>query len=385
MGMNMKISAKTAMIIVRELKSIIKYDLTFMDTSAHIIACTDESRIGSYHAAAQKMLDEHLSILVVNSDDEYEGTRKGVNTIIEIEGNVVAVVGVTGKQEEVEDFVHIIKRMTELLLIDEISQMQNQMKQAVKERFIHEWIFSTENWIANDFYSQGLDLGIDITLPRRVVVASCVKVDEATGQTVFVDLWEYVHSIVKDRFQIDSLTLWITNGYRIILLIPEKSDDAILYTLNGLRTTIAEKHNLDMYFGVDSEPTFSESIKEGYMRAEKALIASKTSPLHRISFYHNVSISLFLNEISHATKRAYLSKVFPQCTPEEIERWCQLLMVLYQNNGSINKTAEQLYMHKNTLQYKLQKLKRLSGFDPRALGETSVFYLAMLIWDSLRG
>ena len=100
MGLNMKISPKTAMIIVRELKSIIKYDLTFMDTSAHIIACTDENRIGSYHAAAQKMLDEHLSILVVNSDDEYEGTRKGVNTIIEIEGNVVAVVGVTGNRRK---------------------------------------------------------------------------------------------------------------------------------------------------------------------------------------------------------------------------------------------------------------------------------------------
>lgn len=380
----MKISAKTAMKIVRALKSIIKYDLTFMDTSAHIIACTDESRIGNYHAAAFRMLEERLPTLVVKSDDEYEGTRKGVNTIIEIEGSVVAVVGVTGKQEEVEDFVHIIKRMTELLLMDEMSQMRDQMKQAVRERFIHEWIFSAENWIANDFYSQGLAIGIDITLPRRVVVASCVRADGA-GQQEFADLWEQVYGIIKERFRRDPLTLWITSGYRIILLIPEKPDDAILYTLNDLSLMAARKYSLDLYFGIDSEPTFSESIKEGYMRAEKALLASKTAPSRRICFYNNVSISLFLNEISRSTKQAYLSKVFPQCPPEEIERWCQLLLVLYQNNGSINRTAQQLFMHKNTLQYKLQKLKKLSGFDPRALGETSVFYLAMLIWDSLKG
>ena len=75
----MQISSSLGMSIVTEVKKIIHEDLTFMDKSCRIIACTDEKRIGDFHEASRKMLDEGLKELTVPDDDTYQGTRSGIN------------------------------------------------------------------------------------------------------------------------------------------------------------------------------------------------------------------------------------------------------------------------------------------------------------------
>ena len=54
-----------------------------MDKSCRIIACTDEKRIGDFHEASRKMLDEGLKELTVQDDDTYQGTRSGINLTLE--------------------------------------------------------------------------------------------------------------------------------------------------------------------------------------------------------------------------------------------------------------------------------------------------------------
>lgn len=94
----MQISSSLGTSIVTEVKKIIHEDLTFMDKSCRIIACTDEKRIGDFHEASRKMLDEGLKELTVPDDDTYQGTRSGINLTLEIEGQVVGVVGHHGKR-----------------------------------------------------------------------------------------------------------------------------------------------------------------------------------------------------------------------------------------------------------------------------------------------
>jgi len=189
----MKISRTTALKIVNELKDIINHDLTFMDTSAHIIACTVKSRIGSFHGATRKMLDENLPSLIVTSNDEYEGTHKGLNLAIEIEGQIVAVVGITGDYDTIEKYAQIIKRLTEILLLDEVHKSQKRNTQYAKNRFVYEWIFSHMDWNNKNFYFRGLNLGIDILVPRRVVVAGSVRQNDKQNSRLLEDKWEWLN------------------------------------------------------------------------------------------------------------------------------------------------------------------------------------------------
>jgi carbohydrate diacid regulator len=65
---------------------------------------------------------------------------------------------------------------------------------------------------------------------------------------------------------------------------------------------------------------------------------------------------------------------------EEIEDYQELLQTFVKNNGSIKKTSEEYYIHKNTLQYRLNKLKDITGYDPRTIEGIVVLYIAFLIY-----
>jgi len=378
-----KISSKAALKLVRDLKGIINHDLTFMDTSAHIIACTVESRIGDFHGATRKMLDENLSSLVVTSNNEYEGTCEGVNLTIEIEGQIVAVLGITGEYDKVEKFAQIIKRITEILLLEEVSKSQKRSTQDAKNRFVYEWIFSHTDWMNKDFYYRGLNLGIDISIPRRVVVSSSMWQYDKQNIRLLEDNWEMLEPVVKNYLKSDKRNIWLLNGYKLIILLVDTKDYIIRSMIEDLQVKIKEKCGTGLCYGIDSTPTWSEYTHGGYARAEKALLSCYNALANETAFYGDINVEIFINEISDASKQEFIGKIFKDCTKQEISEWCYILNTLYQCNGSIGKTADLLFLHKNTLQYKLNKLKSYSGYDPRALGDSSLFYIAIVLWNSL--
>ena len=53
--------------------------------------------------------------------------------------------------------------------------------------------------------------------------------------------------------------------------------------------------------------------------------------------------------------------------------------VFSKNNGSIQKCADELFIHKNTLQYRLNKIRDLTGFSPRNYNDFVVLKIAFLL------
>ena len=113
------ISNKTAAKIVSSLKDSIQHDITFMDTQGTIIACTNPDRVGILHGGAVAMLERGLQTLVVPDNIAYPGTRSGINMRLCMNEKTVGIVGITGPPDEVARYGDVIRRMTELLLLQE--------------------------------------------------------------------------------------------------------------------------------------------------------------------------------------------------------------------------------------------------------------------------
>ena len=56
---------------------------------------------------------------------------------------------------------------------------------------------------------------------------------------------------------------------------------------------------------------------------------------------------------------------------------CNLLMAYFENDMSLSKTSSQLFIHKNTLQYKLNRIFKKSGLNPRAFKDAVLLYLGL--------
>ncbi|MEF3693034.1 MAG: helix-turn-helix domain-containing protein, partial [Acholeplasmataceae bacterium] len=62
----------------------------------------------------------------------------------------------------------------------------------------------------------------------------------------------------------------------------------------------------------------------------------------------------------------------------------ELLKVFYKENGSIEKTSEKMFIHKNTLQYRLNKITQITTYDPRKLGSAHLFMASIMVFDSIK-
>ncbi|MFR9190725.1 MAG: sugar diacid recognition domain-containing protein, partial [Anaerotruncus massiliensis (ex Togo et al. 2019)] len=184
----MDISKRNAMQIVNEISGIIGQHVNMMDADGTIIASTDPERMDTYHEGAARVIGEHLDELIIQSDDEYEGTRKGINLPILLDGEIAGVVGITGERDEVVKYGQIIKKMTEILLIENFDKEQKKIDDRIRTRFIDEWLYGDAISQGQAFIQRGARLGIDITLPRRVLVAEIENLrdysDSPEGQRI---------------------------------------------------------------------------------------------------------------------------------------------------------------------------------------------------------
>lgn len=165
-----KISKDTARSIVAEVSSAIGKNVNLMDETGCIIASTNKNRIGTYHSGAKKIIAEGLDRLDVYTDDEYSGAKMGVNVPLNFDGEVIGVIGITGEWNEVGKYGQIIKKITEILILDSYVKEQKIIGETMVNRFIEGWLFEDSQNLGSSFEERGISLGIDVSLPRRVIL-----------------------------------------------------------------------------------------------------------------------------------------------------------------------------------------------------------------------
>ena len=135
-----------------------------------IFASTDPERIGQRHLGACQVLEQGLPRLVVQEDDGRPGgARRGINLPIQLDGQTVGVIGITGAPQEVESLGSVIKRMTEIMVRDTRRQEQEELMDSARACFIENWLFAEEPDLT-ELELRGNMLGIDVTARWSVVI-----------------------------------------------------------------------------------------------------------------------------------------------------------------------------------------------------------------------
>ena len=381
----MQISRYSAMQIVTEISNIIGQHVNMMDCKGYIIASTNSERIGTLHEGAKTVIDELLSELVIYSDEEYAGSKRGINLPLMFEEKCVGVIGITGEREQVEKYGQIIKKMTEILMLDTYVKEQKLLDQRLKKRFIEEWLFAETNSINQELIERGLMLGVDITLPRRIMIATPIIMEtDGEGNKIEHVINQVEKSVKKIVLQHNNDNVFIRIGSKMIAIISQQGDDRLRQLAKQLVTTTFKCYGLKLAVGVDNNLGNYKIIHTSYINAEKALKACLASSQHEIKFYEDINLEIFMGEIPKHLKEEFIKKIFRDCTLEEVENFIPILKVLFEVNGSIKCACERLFMHKNTLQYKLKKIAEKTHHDPRNLNNAALFYIAIYFFCDMR-
>jgi len=365
--------------IVTEMSSIINQNVNMMDENGIIIASTDPSRMNTFHEGAYEIITKGLEELFIYDDKTYKGARKGLNLPLMLDGKATGVISLTGEYSDVAKFGHVVRKMVEILLLENYREEQRLIDDRIMNRFLSDWIFSDMVSYSKEFIDRGSKLGIDITLPRRVIVAEIAHLqkyqDSSEGQVII----DNVNTSVEKTLKFHKNSIFMKTASQMIGLIQDCDDAYIRQFAEQLNKTIYHEHKLRLRIGIDKRdlPT-----NKAFISASKALNACK-STLKDIVFYEDINLEIFADEVSPHSKKDFINKVFNELNEHEISDMIRILKVYFDTDGSLNETAQKLFIHKNTLQYKLKKLSEKTGHDPRTLKDASLFYIALHFYESL--
>ena len=152
-------------------------------------------------------------------------------------------------------------------------------------------------------------------------------------------------------------------GTKIIGFFDSSDQQEILKYAQEIIYNFEKQYSCQLYAGVGAVGTNRLEIRRSYREADTACNLAMRLKNKKIKVYSDVDIELLLENISKQDRELFVKRIFKDCEEEETVRWVQLLRCYSENNGSITKTAEDLYIHKNTLQYRLSKLKEATGSE----------------------
>lgn len=365
----MQISQTTATQIIAEINKIIPYKINIMDPTGLIIASSDIGRMNQIHTGARQLIEQNLTELRVFENEEYDGGKQGTNFPIVIRDKVVGVIGITGVYEEICSYAQIIKRLSEILLLDDVLKRE-QMQQTYKiNSFIYEWIHTKSTLQEKELRERGALLGIDIHHKRRFIY---MKPQNTTNEEMMCKVEQCIR---QNRFgDYDFFVLRMSTS--LFIGVQYCGDREIVQWLHQLEKSITMILSYPIYIGVDIKSEESNVVYEHYMQAKRAMRACRSQE-KMIVLYKDVSMDLFLEEISDKTKQEFIEKIFKAYNNQELKQTIELLECYYRSNGSIQQSSQALYLHKNTLQNRLKRIKEKTGYDPRALRDVPLFSIAI--------
>lgn len=364
----MKIGSKYTQKIVESLNEIINLDINFMDEESIIIASTDSNRIGKYHGGASKVIRTR-SPVTIHFEGEYEGALPGINLPVSLEGEIVGVVGITGEENEIGKYGQIIQRMTEILIKEAALETKEQSKRDA-ERFLVEEIiggrigdfsFKTNKYLLN-------------LIPGKYAVL-IINIHEDV-QTQGMEIFQTLYKIISDKLVRDGLLAH--SGSKFIGIIRCDNKKRVQNSIEELMEYVYSKYTIQLSFAMGRVYEKFDELKHSFKEALRANRTLKYAKGKKIAFYEELDLEILFSEISKETKNRYVENIFKDLTAEKISRYSEILETYVRKNGSILEASEELFIHKNTLQYRLNKIYKETNYNPRELKDLIILYIGMM-------
>lgn len=369
----MDLSRENAQSIVTEISSLLRRHVNLFDEGGRVVASTDPTRVGTWHGGAARIIAEGLPRLVVAHDEDYPGARRGLNLPVAIDGQVEGVVGITGEYGEVAAYAHVVQRMTEILVRETREKQSRSATDRIHQRFLDQWLLEDAP-ITSTFVERGLRLGIDVAQPYRVAV---VQIAGAAGLGHTPESLAHIDRVVRvaRRHAGPAVCLVSVLPTRVALLYPASvvSESGLLAELRDLDAASVAAVGLRLVCGVGEE---TADARVGFEQADRALRAAvqRGAPVLRFA---DVTLELVLDDVTQPHRDAFVARVFRGVRADHLEEAAATLEAYYACDGALRDAAERLFIHKNTLGGRLDKLHACTGLNPRSRVDGVLFHLAV--------
>lgn len=373
----MDLDPQIAEAIVTNLKDIIRHEINLFNTSGEIIASTDRSRIGTGHDGARLAIKTRENV-VIDTEHEFKGAKHGINVPVIFNNSPVAVIGITGEPEEVEPFGNVIKKMTEILIRENYEQVGRFERRERMASLAAALVLRRHDHDFASYLASVLDINLERA--RRVIIARMSP--SSTGTVSLENIYDSLHI----RFQTLKHSFFSVTAKEICLFIDEKDAKGLTQLLDGIDSDAERLFGLKLYFGIGNVQADSSNYWKSYNEANRTVewLRFLETPQRTRATFEELDIGAIISSIPAEDTEHLTKRVFGNLSDKEIDSFQQVFDAYTKHNGSIIHCAQELYLHKNTLQNRLNSIAKKTGFNPRNLSDFAVLAIAFRLRNYTR-
>ena len=193
------------------------------------------------------------------------------------------------------------------------------------------------------------------------------------------------YDIVERMFPDKSHDYVININEQEIVLVKEITPNYDIEEAEELAESIVETLNTEFYakasIGIS---TIAESLKDlarAYKEARVALEVGKVFDTEKnVISYDNLGIGRLVYQLPSTLCEIFLQEVFKKGSLESLDR--ETLMTVhafFENNLNVSETSRKLFVHRNTLVYRLEKIRKITGLDLREFDQAVTFKVALMV------
>ena len=257
-----------------------------------------------------------------------------------------------------------------------VFQIQNLLV-AYKERFDKDNFIKNlllDNLLLVDIYNRAKKLHIDISVRRIVFVIETRNENDSnaleTVKSLFAARNKDFITAVDEKNIIVVKELKPTESY-------EDMDKTAKVILDMLNTEAMSKVHIAYGTIVHEIKEVSRSYKEAKMALDVGKIFYSDK---NVVAYNNLGIGRLIYQLPMSLCRVFIKEIFDGKSPDDLdEETLTTINKFFENNLNVSETSRQLYIHRNTLVYRLDKLQKSTGLDLRVFEDAITFKIALMV------
>ena len=260
-------------------------------------------------------------------------------------------------------------------------QIQNLLI-AYKERFDKDNFIKNlllDNLLLVDIYNRAKKLHIEADVRRAVYIIETNR--EKDGNEL-----ERVRSLFGGKSK-DFVTAVDEKNIIVVKELAENEGyDELAKTAEVIWNLFSSDPNGQEHIAYGTIVNEIKEVSRSYKEARMALDVGKIFFEEKdIIAYSQLGIGRLIAQLSADICHTFLHEVFGAHLPDSLDEETQnTIQKFYENNLNISETARQLYLHRNTLVYRLERLEKTLGLDIRKFDDAMTFHLAMMVLAHVR-
>ena len=343
--------------VIHQMQDAIDRMIGVVDETSAIIACSDLGKIGdSDPRITADILTTPATFIMSGYTYKSFGSRPRPEYAVFVEGND-----------------EVAQKYATILAVSLNSIKQYHDEKFDRGNFIKNVIL--DNILPGDIlYLKARELRFNSEISRVCMVIRVTSQSDASA-------YEVVQTLFPDK----SKDFVININETDIALVKETGTEIESRDLEKLAGSIVDTLSSEYYthcvVGIGTTVTGIKDLARSFKEAQVAIEVGKVFDTEKtIVNYDNLGIARLVYQLPTTLCEMFLREIFKKGSIEALDQETLFtIQKFFENNLNVSETSRRLFVHRNTLVYRLEKIKKLTGLDLREFEDAIVFKVALMV------